>query len=784
MTALRFCLSILAMLCVALEGAPLTDSSLAGAPLRMEAHTAGTDNAGGAVRISDMGPEGNWAYEASAPAVAYGSTANKYLVVWSGDDQTDGELEIYGQLVDAATGSEVGPNDFRISDMGPDHAASFDANDPAVVFNPAANEFLVVWWGDDGADEAFAIHGQRIDAATGAEVGPNDFVISSFALQGPAYRPAVSYNPVLSEYLIAWSDPSGIRAQFLSASGVTVGNSLAIAAADADQTTSLAVTFNASEEEYLLVAGDIDTIRAMRLDATGVLIGGSIGLAVRPTPCLCWLSPPAVALNTNANEYLIVWHLGPDFKLDPSHIYGQRLAATGVKLGPTLQVSQGPGHKFDPAVSYNPSLDEYLVVWLWTRWPSGPSWIHGQRLSRGGVEIGPDDFVVAPLRSGYYLRTETALAYAAPRHEFFIAWSDMMSFSRGDIEIFGRRYAPVQSWIVGFGVPGVSQFQSWTQSASRFERQMSVTLPWPLYNSWNGEQHPAAGDLDGDGLDEVVVGLGHGSQGWIAVFDDAAHDYRLVRWLQLPWPWYNAVTGAIWPAVGDLDGDGRDEIVAGLGRMGQGYVAVFEDAAQGYALKAWRRVSWPWFNTVGSGETHPAVVNIDGDPRGEIVLGLGTGGGGWLEILDDATTRFAHLRWLRVAWPAYTSGEAESYPAGGDVDADGYDEIVVGLGWQSAGWVEVFEDARAGLSHKAWLQVSWPFYNYVSGKTHPAVGDIDGDPAAEIILGLGGYPGQGGYFELRDDSAHSHAHLDWCNVGVSQVYSSSGATFPAVGRSW
>ena len=75
-------------------------------------------------RISDMGPDGNTNFDAQDPAVAYNSTNNEYLVVWRGDDDTaplvDNELEIFGQRLNAATGAAVGTNDFRISDMGPD----------------------------------------------------------------------------------------------------------------------------------------------------------------------------------------------------------------------------------------------------------------------------------------------------------------------------------------------------------------------------------------------------------------------------------------------------------------------------------------------------------------------------------------------------------------------------------------------------------------------------------------------------------------------------------------
>ena len=65
-------------------------------------------------------------------------------------------------------------------------------------------------------------------------------------------------------------------------------------------------------------------------------------------------------------------------------------------------------------------------------------------------------------------------------------------------------------------------------------------------------------------LDEIVAGVDSGGGGCMAVFDDAAHNYALLKWIQVQWSAYNAANGEVWPAVGDLDGDGRAEIVAGL----------------------------------------------------------------------------------------------------------------------------------------------------------------------------------------------------------------------------
>jgi hypothetical protein len=104
------------------------------------------------------------------PAVIHSRADNEYLVVWYGDDDisplANNEFEIFGQRLDGATCAEVGDNDFRISDMGDDGNGAFEARDPAVAYAFAANQYLVTWQGDEYLSSQvvseFEIFGQRI----------------------------------------------------------------------------------------------------------------------------------------------------------------------------------------------------------------------------------------------------------------------------------------------------------------------------------------------------------------------------------------------------------------------------------------------------------------------------------------------------------------------------------------------------------------------------------------------------------------------------------------------
>ncbi len=433
-------------------------------------------------RISSAGGDGDHTYDAGTAAVAYNNVNNEYLVVWEGDDDieplVDGELEIFGQRIDAATGAEVGPNDFRISDMGPDGDVTFEGGEPQVAYNSINNLYLVVWEGDDNTppfvNEEFEVHGQLIDGATGSEIGA-DFRISDAGPDGLNSRdagvPAVAWDSIANRFLVVWeaddtdagtpNHKNEIHGQLLDgASGAEVGtNDFRISDMGQNDDPEFdareaAVAFKTVNYEFLVVwRGEDDTgdlvfdefeIFCQRIDAaTGAEAGlNDVRISdVGPDGDTQYNAhSPAVAWNSGINEYLVVWRaddISNGQANDEFEVYGQRLeGATGAEIGVNDFRISDMGPEGDPAfwakepsVAYSVVDNGYLVAWEGIDDGQGLGAdkveIFVQRIDANGSEVGVNDLRVSHTGTEGNAAadaTDPGLAYGGGPDKFLLAW--------------------------------------------------------------------------------------------------------------------------------------------------------------------------------------------------------------------------------------------------------------------------------------------------------------------------------------------------------------------------
>ena len=145
--------------------------------------------------------------------------------------------------------------------------------------------------------------------------------------------------------------------------------------------------------------------------------------------------------------------------------------------------------------------------------------------------------------------------------------------------------------------------------------------------------HVAVGDLDGNQCDEIVTGPGPGTQPLVRVFNNDGSNATL------DFMAYDAsFRGGVWVATGDVDGDGRDEIITGAGSGGGPHVKVWK-----YNNGAITQVGGGFF-AYDSGFTGGVRVGTallgSGNNNAEIVTAPGSGGGPNVKGFDVKVSGF------------------------------------------------------------------------------------------------------------------------------------------------
>lgn len=272
---------------------------------------------------------------------------------------------------------------------------------------------------------------------------------------------------------------------------------------------------------------------------------------------------------------------------------------------------------------------------------------------------------------------------------------------------------------------GVDELLVGNQNGALYCFDPNAKLIWKYDTKSKIQGTPACVDVDGDGKQEVWVGDMNGRM-W-------GFDYRgqpLSKW---GWPRQTISTGGITgifssPAVGDMNADGKDEIV--VGTYGQ---YIYAWAYTGELLPGWP------YNNEDTIWSSPALADIDWDGVKEVVIGAdSTGGANWpypagglLYVLDEDGS-------VLPGFPRWTNEVTWSSPAVADIDKDGRYEIIVGSGlyYTKIGKLTNQSHEVYGYNHDGTdISEDWPVTTVGSSFSSPSLGDVDGDGAIEIVIG-------------------------------------------------
>ena len=183
---------------------------------------------------------------------------------------------------------------------------------------------------------------------------------------------------------------------------------------------------------------------------------------------------------------------------------------------------------------------------------------------------------------------------------------------------------------------------------------------------------------------------------------------------------YTRFAGGVRVAAGDVTGDGVADIITGAGPGGAAHVKVF-DGVTGAEVRSFFAYA-PTF----LGGVFVAAGDVDGDGFADIVTGAGAGAGPHVKVFSGRTG--AEILSFFAYAPNFLGGVTV---AAGDVDGDGRADVVTGASDGGSSHVKVFGPGGAERAS------FFAFDSIIRGGVFVAAGDLDGDGRAEVIAGDG-----------------------------------------------
>jgi len=276
-----------------------------------------------------------------------------------------------------------------------------------------------------------------------------------------------------------------------------------------------------------------------------------------------------------------------------------------------------------------------------------------------------------------------------------------------------------------------------------------------------GTSVSSAGDVNGDGISDVVVGMplwdnGQTNEGQARVYFGAPRHLTPAGPQVISTGAVSADYGRSVAAAGDVNGDGLSDVIVGAPfNSSHGYAFLYLGNATGLdPVPIWARNGYVADKQYGARVAGAGDVN--GDGYSDWMIGAPEDGffntTGEVYIYHGASVGISPFQAptiLSAGNPGYRYGAALA--SAGDVNGDGYSDVIVGAPqWNGgAGRVHVYHGGPTGITpfpHAWWAKpFDSPFVpNANFGESVAGAGDVNGDGYSDVIIGAGGYNGARG----------------------------------------
>jgi hypothetical protein len=276
-----------------------------------------------------------------------------------------------------------------------------------------------------------------------------------------------------------------------------------------------------------------------------------------------------------------------------------------------------------------------------------------------------------------------------------------------------------------------------------------------------GHSVGTAGDVNGDGYDEAIVGApaydhGQTDEGLAFVYAGSASGLNSAPYWHAEGNLYSAALGHSVGTAGDVNGDGYDDVIVGAhgydsDQTDEGAAFVWHGSPSGLGDDGtptnadWRAEGDQidaWF-----GHSVGTAGDVNGDGYDDVIVGAryyahGTDDEGAAFVYRGSTSGLSDLAIWRAESDQADAEFGYSVGTAGDVNGDGFSDVIVGAHWYNNG---EYQEGRAYVYHGSasgpspdWTKESNKAYAEF-GYSVGTAGDVNGDGYADVIVGARSY---------------------------------------------
>jgi len=245
--------------------------------------------------------------------------------------------------------------------------------------------------------------------------------------------------------------------------------------------------------------------------------------------------------------------------------------------------------------------------------------------------------------------------------------------------------------------------------------------------NFHGGINVAVGDVNGDDRAEIITSMRQNGDSNIKIFKVDGTNLKLDYYA-----YDKTYKGGVNITTGDINGDGKAEIITAPAGGSVPTVRIF-GLVNGKMVRI--LPDFLAYDKNFRGGVAVSVGDINGDGKGEIVTSPTSNGGPQIRVFGLSSAKYVPITPGIMAYAPTFHGGINSTT--GDVNADGKDEIMTGIVSAGGPHIRIFglgRDKKVGLLSPGFMA----FDEKSRGGVSVASADINDDGIDEIITGLGG----------------------------------------------